>query len=350
MEFYPLKVIDYTPETDDSASFAFEIPNHLADTFAYQAGQFLTFRIPWQDFFIERCYSLSSSPKTDDVSQVTVKRVADGRMSNWFNDQLRAGSEILVAPPSGRFVLHNDHSNDLILFAGGSGITPVLSIIKTALQTTNRNIQLIYANRDLQSIIFKQTLDALGSKHGERFHCHHHLDAETGFLTADIIESVIAERWQADFYICGPGPFMDLVEDVLESHQVDNNRIAIERFVSSLDPDRSEQQTPQEQPVVNGAAFKNVTLKVTANGKDYDANYLSGKTLLESVLADPALAEDIPFSCQEGHCGSCMAMLKKGDVKMRANRVLSKRDLAKGYVLACQSDPASDEIWLDFDI
>lgn len=349
MEFYPLKVIAYTPETEDSASFGFEIPDHLAATFSYQAGQFLTFRIPWQDFQIERCYSLSSSPEADNICQVTVKRVADGRMSNWFNDQLRNGSEILVAPPSGRFVLHGEHSNDLMLFAGGSGITPVLSIIKTALQTTDRRIQLIYANRDQHSIIFKEMLDALENQYPDRFNCHHHLDAEQGFLTGDIIGSIIADNWRADFYICGPGPFMDLVEQVLERHQVDNDQIAIERFVSSLDPDRSEQQAPQAQPI-NDSAFKDVSLKITANGKDYDASYLAGKTLLESVLADSALAEDIPFSCQEGHCGSCMAMLRKGEVKMRVNRVLSKRDLTKGYILACQSDPASDEIWLDFDV
>jgi len=161
---------------------------------------------------------------------VTVKRVTDGRVSNWFNDQLRVGSEILVAPPSGRFVLHDDHSNDLILFAGGSGITPIVSIIKAALQTTKRNIQLIYANRDLESVIFKQTLDDLVNEYPLRLICHRHFDKDQGFLTHSIIEPIVAERWHADFYICGPGPFMDLVEDTLESHQVDNSRIAIERF------------------------------------------------------------------------------------------------------------------------
>lgn len=354
MDFYPLKVLNYTPETDDAASFSFEIPSHLRDIFQYQAGQFLTFRVPWQDFFIERCYSLSSSPLTDSASQITVKRVADGRMSNWFNEQLRTGSEILVAPPAGRFVLHDDHNNDVILFAGGSGITPVLSILKTALHATTRNIQLIYANRDHDSIIFKDALAQLQNDHAERFHCHHHLDKEQGFLTHSIIESVVADRWQADFYVCGPGPFMDLMEDVLESRQVNNSQIAIERFVSSLDPDRSEQEAAQQQSSIdfdnNPATIENVSLKVTANEQDHDVTYLSGNTLLESALADPAVANDIPFSCQEGHCGSCMAILKKGEVTMRANRVLSKRDLAKGYVLACQSVPASDDIWLDFDI
>lgn len=355
MDFYPLKVINYTPQTNDSGSFTFEIPSALADVFSYQAGQFLTFRIPWQDFFIERCYSLSSSPLTDTESQVTVKRVTGGRVSNWFNDHLRVGSEILVAPPSGRFLLHPNRTTDLILFAGGSGITPILSIIKTALKSTNRNIQLIYANRDAQSVIFKSTLDQLVSEYSSRFSCHHHFDQEQGFLTQEIIEPVVAERWQADFYICGPGPFMDLVENVLEHHQVDNGQIAIERFVSSLDPDRKVQEVAPQAPTANGATVETVTptkvtLKVTSNGKDYETTYLSGTTLLESVLADPALPDDIPFSCQEGHCGSCMAKLKKGEVKMRANRVLSKRDLAKGYVLACQSDPISDDIWLDFDI
>ncbi|MBQ0806840.1 MAG: ferredoxin--NADP reductase [Porticoccus sp.] len=346
MTFYPLNVVEYVPETTDSASFVFEIPEDLRATFDYKAGQFLNFQIPWKDFFIERCYSISSSPITDARMQVTIKRVADGRASNWFNDEVRKGSKVMVAAPSGRFVLKEQHDNALIFFAGGSGITPILSLIQTALLTTDRPVQLIYANRDADSIIFKQTLDGLASEHSNQLSCHHHLDSDGEFLNQQKIEDLVAQRWDADFYICGPGPFMDTVEAALADHNVDDERTFIERFVSSIDPDRTEAQTQMEEEPDIG----DVKLKVTADGKDFDVEYLSGKSLLESVLADKSIEADIPFSCQEGHCGSCMSILKQGDVKMRANRALSKRDLAKGYVLACQSVPMSNKIWIDFDV
>ncbi|HEB28252.1 MAG TPA: ferredoxin--NADP reductase [Porticoccus sp.] len=346
MTFYPLDVVEFVPETTDSASFIFEIPEELRATFDYKSGQFLNFQIPWKDFFIERCYSISSSPITDARLQVTIKRVANGRASNWFNDEVREGSQVMAATPSGRFVLKEQHNNALIFFAGGSGITPILSLIQTALLTTDRPVQLIYANRDADSIIFKQTLDGLATKHSNQLSCHHHLDSDGEFLNQQKIEDLVAQRWDADFYICGPGPFMDTVEAALADHKVSNGRTFIERFISSIDPDRAEMQAPiEEEPNIG-----DVSLKITADGKDFDVEYLSGKSLLESVLSDQSIEAEIPFSCQEGHCGSCMSILKKGDVKMRANRALSKRDLAKGYVLACQSVPTSNKIWIDFDV
>lgn len=346
MAFYPLKVVEYVPETNDSASFVFEIPEDLQAIFDYKAGQFLNFQIPWKGFSIERCYSLSSSPITGERLQVTIKRVADGRGSNWFNDTVREGSEVMVAAPSGRFVLKEQRNNTLIFFAGGSGITPILSLIKTALHTTDRPIQLVYANRDIDSIIFKQIIDDLVAEYSSQLSCHHHLDSEGEFLNRQKIENLITQRWGADFYICGPGPFMDTVEAVLVDHKIDDERVFIERFISPVDPDRTEVQASfEEEPDTS-----DVKLKITADGKDFDVEYLSGKSLLESVLADKSIDADIPFSCQEGHCGSCMSILKQGDVEMRANRALSKRDLAKGYVLACQSVPKSNNIWIDFDV
>lgn len=346
MAFYPLKVVEYVAETSDAASFVFEIPESIRATFDYRAGQFLNFQIPWNNLIIERCYSLSSSPISDSRLQVTVKRVADGRASNWFNDEVREGSEVMASAPSGRFVLKEQSNNTLIFFAGGSGITPILSLIKTALCTTNRAVLLVYANRDSDSIIFKQTLDELGAEYSHQFSCHHHLDSEGEFLNQKKIEALIDQRWDADFYICGPGPFMDTVEAVLVEHEIDDERVFIERFSSPIDPDRLEVQVLAEEEPQTG----DVKLKITADGKDFDVEYLSGKSLLESVLADKNIDAAIPFSCQEGHCGSCMSLLKQGDVEMRANRALSKRDLAKGYVLACQSIPTSNKIWIDFDI
>ena len=228
------------PETADSASFVFEIPENLRANLNYKAGQFLNFQIPWKDFFIEHCYSLSSSPMTNTKMQVTVKRVAGGRASNWFN-------------------------------AGGSEITPILSLIQTALLTTDRPIQLIYANRDADSIIFIQTLDELAAEHGNQLNCHHHLDSEGAFLDKQKIEDLVAEGWDSDFYICGPDPFMDTVEAVLVDHKVDDSRIFIESFVSSIDPDRTQEQMPSEEESDIG----DVKLKITADGKDFDVEYLS---------------------------------------------------------------------------
>jgi len=346
MAFYPLKVVEYVLETSDSASFVFEIPKDLRAQFDYKAGQFLNFQIPWKGFFIERCYSLSSSPFAEERHQVTIKRVVDGRASNWFNDEVREGAVVMASAPSGRFILKEHHNNPLVFFAGGSGITPILSLIKTALCTTDRPVQLIYANRDLGSIIFKQTLDELAVEYSNQFSCYYHLDSEGEFLNQKKIEALVDQRWDADFYICGPGPFMDVVEAVLVDQEIDDEKIFIERFSSPIDPDRTEVQVSAEE----GAQEGDVKLKITADGKDFDVEYLSGKSLLESILADKSIEAEIPFSCQEGHCGSCMSILKQGDVEMRANRALSKRDLAKGYVLACQSIPTSNKIWIDFDI
>ena len=348
MTFYPLIVLDRISETKDAASFVLNVPAALKDTFAYASGQFLTFEIPWNEFTIQRCYSLSSSPLTDSKPKFTVKRVVDGRASNWFNEQVHKGMQIMVAPPSGRFLLKDEHDGPLMLFAGGSGITPIISLLKTTLQVSNRPIQLVYANRDVESVIFGKELERLAQENPQQLKCHYHYDDCGEFLDTDTIENVVNGRWNADFYLCGPTPFMDLVEGTLTAHLVPDAQIHIERFVSSVDPDTASLSTLGS----SGADFDDseVTLKITTDGKNFNADYVSGKSLLESILADPSIDTKIPYSCQQGHCGSCMAMLRGGEVSMRHNRVLSKRDLAKGYVLACQSIPTSNEVWIDFDV
>jgi len=345
--FYPLEVSKVIQDTVDACSVVLKISPQLKQKFAYRAGQYLTFEIPWGDFSIRRSYSLCSAPSSGEDPTVTIKRVTDGRASNWFNDQVKPGMSILVAPPAGRFSIRNDNTNPIVLAAGGSGITPIISIIKTVLLESSRELVLIYANRDPQSVIFHDQINALAQQHPDRLTCHYHLDSEGSYLGEEKLLRLIDDRWDADFYVCGPGPYMDLVENTLLKRDVKKTNIFIERFVSPIDPDRTTETTE----AANDAEIStpsNVEFSVTLDGVETNIPYQPGTTLLDNMLACSAL-EEVPHSCCEGHCGSCMAVLKKGDVKMLSNRILSKRDLAAGYVLACQSVPLTEEILLNFD-
>jgi len=228
-EYHPLVVADVVHETDDARSFVLAIPPGLEERFAYAAGQFCTFRAPIGGGPVARCYSMSSSPDTGDRLTVTVKRVAGGKMSNWMNDALAPGDAIEVTPPAGRFVLRASEV-PLVAFAGGSGITPILSIIKTALATTTRELALVYANRDADSVIFARELERLRATSGGRLAVHHHLDAERGFLDAAACAALVGDRAHADFYVCGPGPYMEVVEAGLDRRGVARTQVFVERF------------------------------------------------------------------------------------------------------------------------
>ena len=210
--YFDLVVERVVEETSDAKSVVLRVPTELQDTFRYQAGQFLTFGIKMEDHNLVRCYSLASSPDTDPEHKVTIKRVDEGRVSNYFNDHVTAGQTLRVMKPLGNFCLQS-HEAPIFLFAGGSGITPVISIIKSALATTSRSITLVYANRDRDSIIFKQELDELGSAHAGRLAIHHRLDDVDGFLDVGTARELIAEAAGADFYVCGPGAYMDVIEE-----------------------------------------------------------------------------------------------------------------------------------------
>src|SRR5215831_20755079 len=227
--YHPLTVADVIDETVDTRSFVLEIPPALEARFAYVVGQFCTFRATIGDEQIVRCYSMSSSPETGDPFTVTVKRVPGGKMSNWMNDTLGPGSAIEVVPPAGLFVLRAADT-PIVAFAGGSGITPVLSIIKTALATTAREISLVYANRGPGSVIFADAIERLRAGSGGRLSVHHHLDSEKGFLDAAACADLVGERTQADFFVCGPGPYMKVVQAGLDQRGVDPGRLLIERF------------------------------------------------------------------------------------------------------------------------
>lgn len=344
-EFHDLEVAEVIEETEDARSIVLRVPDALKPLFDYQAGQFLTFEIPWQDFTIRRCYSLSSAPGLDPALKVTVKRVEGGRMSNWVADHLKPGDTLRVSTPEGRFLLNEDAGDaDLNLYGGGSGITPLMSLAKTALARTDRNVKLVYANRDASSVIFHEELRALEAQYPGRFAVHHHLDGESGFLSLEDVRSTFFGREAGEFYVCGPGPFMDLVEEALVSIDVPLAHQHFERFVSPLDPDRRE---AEEMAADLDAAEVPDFFVIKLDGRKHTVPYERGQTLL---AAAKKAGVNPPSSCEDGFCGSCMAQHVQGDLQMRSHKALTDSEVAQGRVLLCQSVPTSAQpVLVDYD-
>lgn len=331
-DYHPLRVVDVVDETADTRSFVLDVPAALDETFAYAAGQFCTFRTTIDGEPVVRSYSMSSSPDTDDRFVTTVKRVPGGRMSNWMNDALAPGDTIEVMRPTGLFVLR-DTDVPIVAFAGGSGITPVISIVKSALATTDRSIRLVYANRDADSVIFAGELDRLRASSNGRLDVHHHLDSDRGFLDAASCAALAGGRADADFYVCGPSQYMDVVQAGLSTLGVDDGRVFVERFVT---PDVAAPDAP--------VGTESVVLKL--NGKRTTVEYRAGDTILETARRGGL---NPPFSCEQGNCATCMAHLDVGAVRMRANNALTPEEVDDGWVLTCQSLPTSAEIVVDYD-
>jgi 3-ketosteroid 9alpha-monooxygenase subunit B len=331
--YHPLTVADAIDETADARSFVLEIPPALEQRFAYAVGQFCAFRATIGGEPVVRCYSMSSSPDTGDPFTVTVKRVPGGKMSNWMNDALAPGDTIDVMPPAGLFVLR-PAGTPIVAFAGGSGITPVLSIIKTALATTSREIALVYANRGAGSVIFGDALERLRVRSGGRLAVHHHLDSEKGFLDAAACAALVGDRTEADFYVCGPGPYMEVVQGGLHQRGVDPGRLFIERF---------------ELPAEGAAASvesETESIVIRLEGRKHRVGYEPGDTILDAARRAGLKP---PFSCQGGNCGTCMAYLDDGRATMRVNNALDAGEVEEGWVLTCQAIPTSREVVVDYD-
>ncbi|MAG32788.1 MAG: 3-ketosteroid-9-alpha-hydroxylase [Deltaproteobacteria bacterium] len=322
--YHRLRVARVIEETHDSKSIVLDVPSELAERFAYRAGQFLTFRVEVADQRLVRCYSLASAPGIERGHKVTVKRVVDGRASNWLNDNVREGSELEVMPPNGIFCLR-DRETPIVLFAGGSGITPVISILKIALQTTSRPVKLLYANRDDRSILFKEELAGLLREHPGRLEIVHRLDDVHGFVDAALVVQEVGPRRDADFYICGPGPFMDVVESGLGSLSIGADQIFIERFES---PD-----TPMaDAGPVDTSAGNRVT--VLLDGEETEIELGEGETILAAARR---IGLEPPFACEEAYCGCCMAKVVEGEVEMRMNDGgINQLQIDRGWVLTCQ--------------
>lgn len=331
--FHALKVERVIRETPDACSIVFEIPASLRELFHYRAGQFLTLEVPYNGGLLRRCYSLASSPDTESEHKITIKRVDGGRISNWLHDHVQEGATLNVQAPEGRFVMRCE-ADHMVLFAGGSGITPVISIIKSALATTSRKVRLIYANRNADSIIFSAELAELVARYPQRLHVTERLDNVDGFLRIADIGRLLGGRVDGEYFLCGPQGFMNTVESGLLAAGVNGERIHIERFVSLID------KVPAQGDLASEAQTGEVPeqVRVELQGKAFDVPYVRGQTLLKAAI-DAGL--DAPYSCEEGFCGSCTARLLEGQVEMQEDDALTAEEKKKGYVLACQARPTS---------
>lgn len=340
MAYFQLRVSQVIRETHDTNSYVLEVPAELRERFAYRAGQFLTFKVPATEGELLRCYSLSSAPETDAAPQVTVKLVPGGRGSGWFHAQVKAGSLLDVMQPAGRFVLH-EGERALLSFAGGSGVTPILSLIKAALAKTSRRIRLFYANRDAASVIFRAELDALAAKHADRLEVIHHLDAELGLTSRSEVERAHAGFEAADAYLCGPGPFMELVEQALLARGHSRDHIWIERFEGVGEHSRA---GAAQAPSAGGVPSEVV---VHLDQTVHRIPYAKGQSLLAAARKAGLGA---PFACEEGYCGSCAAKLLRGKVEMLANDVFTPEEVAQGWVLTCQGHATGEECEISWDV
>ncbi|MFC4503507.1 MULTISPECIES: 2Fe-2S iron-sulfur cluster-binding protein [Streptomyces] len=325
--FHPVRITRIVDETPDVRTFV------LDAAFPYRAGQFMTFKVRGT----LRSYSMSSSPDADGELCVTVKRVPGGLVSGWMHDELRPGDVLEATVPNGSFCLRTDGTDTaarpLVAFAGGSGITPVFSLVKSALATTGRPVRLLSAHRSAPDAIFRAELDALAGRHPGRLTLRHHLDDRDGLVTTAQVRELA--DGSADFYLCGPEPFMALVERALSAHGVGEERIFVERFtpVNGMAPGAP-------GPVSGG------TVTVVLRGRSRCVPQRSGETLLQSARRAGFTP---PFSCESGDCATCMARLTVGEAKMRVNNALDADEVAEGYVLTCQAEPTAPDVTVEYE-
>lgn len=359
-ESFDLTVVDVVEETEDARSISFEVPADALEHFDYKPGQFLTVAVPSELTGVAaRCYSLCSSPADDGPPTITVKRTADGYASNWIVENLRVGDTLRVLPPSGIFT-PADLDADLLLFAGGSGITPVMSITRTALARGTGRIVLFYANRDERSVIFASALSELAAAHPDRLLVVHWLETVQGLPTQEQLRAFAAQYSTYDAFVCGPAPFMKATVDALRELDFPRARRHQEKFVSlggnpfgdlhdvevaeseitlaeTDELDAAEDATQPQGPV---------KLEVELDGETHTFDdWAPGTKLLEHLESKGIKA---PFSCREGECSACACRVLEGEVKMLRNDVLDEEDLAEGIRLGCQSVPVTDTVSITY--
>jgi 3-ketosteroid 9alpha-monooxygenase subunit B len=331
-------VAEVVTETDQACSLVLDIPAELAGVFSYRPGQFLTVRVPLAaGGSVARCYSLSSSPQAGDLPAVTVKRMPSGLASNWIADHVTAGSVLDLLPPAGTFT-PGSLDADFLLFAGGSGITPVMSILKSALTAGSGRIVLIYANADERSVIFGTRLRELQSAAPGRLVVLHWLDVLQGAPDAAALRELARPYAGCDAYICGPDPYMTAARQALSDLGVLGPRVHLERFLSL-----AENPFEATRAADGGVAAE---LAVEIDAEVHTLSWPAGRRMLD-VMIDAGLAAS--YSCREGICGACACRLVSGKVEMAHNEVLEDSDLAEGLILACQSVAMTPEVSVSYD-
>ena len=352
-KYFDLTVKEIIQETRDTITIVFAQP--AESPVRYKSGQFLTLIVPVNGKDVRRAYSLCSSPFVDKDLAVTVKRVDDGLMSNWLPDHLEVGSKVKVMEAMGQFTTEfsRDRKRHLILFAGGSGITPMMSIIKSILtQEPDSIVSLIYCNRDIDSIIFKESLDEMQTQDEGRLHVIHVLDnapmnwqGYSGLLNHDMLTRLF-ERvpdWGIDkttYLMCGPEGMMKNVDSLLAMRNISKEKIFKESFVQGIiDKDQK-----KEEVVAAAGELKAREVTIRYDGQEYKVMVPPDKAILETAL-DQGI--DLPYSCQSGLCTACRGKALSGVVKLDEEEGLSQSERAEGYVLTCVGHPLSDDVVIE---
>jgi ring-1,2-phenylacetyl-CoA epoxidase subunit PaaE len=355
IDFHKLRVAEVKRETPDAVSVRFEVPEELREAFKFRAGQHLTFRREIGGEELRRNYSVCVSP-SEGLLKIGVKKIAGGVFSGWVNDELKAGDVIDVMAPHGSFcwTFDADARRAYVAFAGGSGITPVLSLMKTALaMEPGSRFTLFYGNRTSQGVMFLEEIAGLKDRYLDRLQVFHFLEDEeeeielfNGRLDrakADEILATLVHAANVDaFFICGPGPMMDAIEEALVAKGVDKPRILIERFTTG--PLSAAQAAAARALEEKAAGLK---MSVTLNGRRVNVSFDPEKhSILDNVRAAGLPA---PFACKGGVCATCRAKVTAGEVSMKVNYGLSEQELAEGYVLTCQATPLTEGVALTYD-
>jgi ring-1,2-phenylacetyl-CoA epoxidase subunit PaaE len=349
--FHPLPIKEVKRETEDTVSIAIDMPDHLKNAFAYTQGQYLTFKKRIQDEELRRSYSLCSSPVTDSEWRVAIKKVDGGKFSSFANENLKSGDVLEVMMPEGNFFteVKEGQSKTYTAFAAGSGITPIMSIMKTVLAVeSGSKFNLYYGNKSENSIIFKEEIDALQSQYGDRLNVWYVLSREDkdGYFggridpaKCDEFELNDSAFYQADdYFLCGPEEMIFSVKDKLVEKGVSSDKVHFELFTTPVKADEgSEEEVPDLDAEVT----------VIMDGEEFNYTLNSkGDSILDSAMDAGA---DVPFSCKGAVCCTCRAKVTEGKVHMDMNYALTDEEVEEGYVLTCQSHPVTSKVTVDYD-
>ena len=356
-KFHTLQVGDIRQETADCVSVAFDVPASLQEEYKYIQGQYLTLKFRVKGEEIRRSYSLCSSPLADKELRIAVKKVKDGRGSGYITGQLKRGDRIEVMTPMGNFYTQLSASNkkNYVLFAGGSGITPMLSIIKTVLASEpSSRLVLFYGNRDEASCIFKATLDTLASGSGGRlqvFHIMEHPAPGTdelykGLLSTEKIKLLAGKHLELsgdnEYFICGPGPMMENVKISLSELKVDEKNVHIEYFTAVLEA------VNKAEAAESGGKDLMSRVTVIMDGQETSFDLAAGGQAILDQALDAGV--DVPYACKGAVCCTCRAKLIEGKVKMDNNFALTDNEVKDGFILTCQSHPLTARVVVDYDV
>ncbi len=357
LRFHPLQISDVRAETADCVSVVFSIPAELASTYTFVPGQYLTLRKFIDGAEVRRSYSICSAP-SDGELRVAIKKVSNGKFSTWANEQLRKGDTLEVMPPVGNFTAKTlaQGGKNYLAFVAGSGITPVMSIMKAVLENdADSTFTLVYGNRSRNSIIFREAIEALKNKYMLRLRIYHVLSREymdiplfSGRLNAakcaDFCQSLIDVNTIDEAFICGPEDMILSVKQQLQDIGLPSAKIHIELFTS---PDQHKPAATAGAADAKADDGPRSKVSITLDGATFEMEVpFTGETILDAALRNGA---DLPYACKGGVCCTCRALVTEGEVEMDVNYALEHDEVEKGYVLTCQCHPRSEKVVIDFD-